>query len=406
MRPCLGIAKKDFLLFVRDRATLFWVLAFPIVMMLLFSTVFGAEGARFDIACVNRDKGQIASAIIEALNSTDVVHLHVIESEEEAFRAVKAGENDLVGLLVIPEGFTENLTSGLAGDLEFYVREEDPTVQQTLTSFMSGFVEEFNTKFRHEILKRILEFLPENLSFGEYVMNKEEMGERMMAFARPINVTIALISKPQVTSGTAAYWENKGQWVTTMLVYSFLFSGMVSSTWTLVEEKENKTLKRLRISTASTWSLLLGKILSALVALSFSQLVLVVTTIFVLRPEVNWDPALFPLVLMGDMSGVSLGLLIAEISPSPRAAGQAATVIGVLLQFFIGIYFPVQFLPGALRAFSELLPFTKATEALSGVLLGGANLSQVIGPSIYLGVSAIAFTTLAVMLFPKWASEE
>ncbi|RLG50787.1 MAG: hypothetical protein DRO00_08215, partial [Thermoproteota archaeon] len=169
MRPCFGIAKKDFLLFVRDRATLFWVLAFPIVMMLLFSTVFGAEGARFDIACVDRDKGQIASAIIEALNSTDVVHLHVIESEEKAFRAVKAGENDLVGLLVIPEGFTENLTSALAGDLEFYVREEDPTVQQTLTSFMSGFVEEFNTKFRHEILKRILEFLPENLSFGGYV---------------------------------------------------------------------------------------------------------------------------------------------------------------------------------------------------------------------------------------------
>ncbi len=406
MRPCWGIAKKDFLLFVRDRATLFWVIAFPIVMMLLFSTIFSAESAKFDIACVNKDKGQMAKAIIEALNSTSVVSLHAIESEEEAFRAVKAGEKDLVGLLVIPKGFTENLTSGFVGNVEFYVKEGDATVQQTLTSFISGFVEEFNSEFRRRILQRILEYMPENLSFEEYVMNKEEMAERMMAFARPINVTMALISKPEATSDTAAYWENRGQWVTTMLVYSFLFSGMVSSTWTLVEEKENKTLKRLRISTASTWSLLFGKILSALIALSFSQLVLIATTIFVLRPEVNWDPAIFPLVLMGDMSGISLGLLIAEISPSPRAAGQAATVIGVLLQFFIGIYFPVQFLPGALRTFSELLPFTKATEALSGVLLGGAGLSQVIGPSIYLGISAVAFTTLAVALFPRWASEE
>jgi len=77
-----------------------------------------------------------------------------------------------------------------------------------------------------------------------------------------------------------------------------------------------------------------------------------------------------------------------------------------MLQFFVGMYFPVQFLPEPLRSFSEILPFTKASEALDGVLLGNLGLSQVIGPSIYLGVSAVIFTTVAVLLFPKWALEE
>jgi len=406
MRPSLGVAKKDFLLFIRDRATLFWVLAFPLMMMLLFSSVFGEQEARFDVACVDMDEGGMATALIEALNSTEVISLHKFESEEKAIRAVKAGEKDMVGLLVIPEGFTDNLTSGAVGNLEFYIKEGDTTVQQMLTSFMSGFIEEFNSRFRKMILKEMMESMPENMSFGGYVITREEMIKYMVSFAKPINITMASISKQQVTSGTAAYWENKGQWVATMLVYSFLFSGMVSSTWTLVEEKENKTLKRLKVSTASTWSLLSGKILSALLTLSFSQVVLVLTTLLVLRPDVNWNLSLFPLILMGDISGVSLGLLIAEISPSPRAAGQAATVIGVILQFFIGIYFPVQFLPGVLRTFSELLPFTKAAEALSAVLVQGASMSQVVLPSIYLGVSAVVFMTLAVALFPRWALEE
>ncbi|HIE23147.1 MAG TPA: ABC transporter permease [Candidatus Korarchaeota archaeon] len=406
MKPSLGIAKKDFLLFIRDRAALFWVIIFPLLMMLLFSAVFGGEGAKFDVACVNNDKRQIADLLIEAMNSTGVVTLHLFESQAKAFEMVRAGEQDLIGLLVIPEGFTDNLTSGRTGNLEFFVREEDPTVQQMLTSFISGFVEEFNSRFRRELIKEMLVYMPENMSFGGYSMTKEEMVELVMSIARPINVTVALISKPEVTSDTVAYWENKGHWVSTMFTYSFLFSGMVTSTGILVEEKERKTLKRLRLAPASIWSLLIGKILSALIVLSFSQLVLIASTILVLRPEVNWDLTLLPLVFMGDVTGISLGLLLAEISPSSRAAGQAAVVIGVLLQFLVGMYFPVQFLPGFLRTFAELLPFTKAAEALDRVLLGGATISEVIQPCVYLGISAISFTTIAVILFPRWAREE
>ena len=300
----------------------------------------------------------------------------------------------------------ENLTSGRTGNIEFYVREGDPTVQQMLTSFMTGFVEVFNSRFRREIIKYVMENLPENLTFGNYSTTKEELVQEMMSFARPVNVTVALVSKPEVTPGTVAYWENEGHWVSMMFTYSFLFSGMVTSAGILSGEKETKTLKRLRIAPASVWSLLIGKILSALIILSFSQVVLVAATLLILRPDVNWSPAMLPLIVMGDVTGISLGLLLAEISPSPRAAGQAAVVIGVMLQFFVGMYFPVQFLPEPLRSFSEILPFTKASEALDGVLLGNLGLSQVIGPSIYLGVSAVIFTTVAVLLFPKWALEE
>jgi len=41
MRPEVGIAWKDVLEFFRSKPIVFWSLAFPILMMLFFGTVFG-----------------------------------------------------------------------------------------------------------------------------------------------------------------------------------------------------------------------------------------------------------------------------------------------------------------------------------------------------------------------------
>ncbi|RLG39427.1 MAG: hypothetical protein DRO01_05610 [Thermoproteota archaeon] len=273
---------------------------------------------------------------------------------------------------------------------------------------VTGFVEGFNEEYRRRSLEMMSAYLPENLSIPGLggSMSREDLIEYMETFAHPIDITVALISRPEVTSETAAYWENEGHWVSIMFAYSFIFSGMVGAAALLASEKMTKTLKRIKMSPTSIWQLLAGKVVGELAILTLSQVILVAVTVVILRPEINWSPALVPLILTGDLAGSSLGLLVAEASPDPRAAAEATTAVGVFLQFFIGMYFPIQFLPGPLRMFAKVLPFTKAVQALDLVLLQGYGLEQAVAPAAYLAVSAVIFTALAVALFPKWAGEE
>ena len=43
MNSVVGIAVKDTKTFFRERGTLFWTMAFPIMILLLFTAVFGRE---------------------------------------------------------------------------------------------------------------------------------------------------------------------------------------------------------------------------------------------------------------------------------------------------------------------------------------------------------------------------
>ena len=364
MKSVFGIAKKDLLLFFREKESIFWMLIFPIVMMLFFSSIFGGGGSAisFELACVDLDHGEIAKAFIEALNSTNITSLKGFEDVDTATSYV-ASKSSFNGLLVIPEDFTYNLTSGYTANVKFYVKVSDPSVEQTLTSSLEGFVEKFNEGYRSMMLQYIVQSLPENMSVGGMRITREEFTEWMQVFSKPVNISYGQIQKSGNRTESVAYWENKGHWVVVMFAYTFLFSGMVASTSILVEEKTRKTLKRIRLSPTSVWNILTGKILASLLMLSISQILLVALTLLILKPRINWSPELLPLVIIGDLASLSLGLILAEVSPSQKAAGQAAVAIGVLLQFFTGMYIPVQFLPGIMRTAAELLPFTKAVEA-------------------------------------------
>ena len=407
MRPEVGIAWKDVLEFFRSKHTVFWSLAFPILMMLFFGTVFGG-GREYlvPVAVVDLDGSSLSSVYVEAMNSTGAVVLKPFRDLEEAREAVREGRGGLAGLLVIRGGFSSNLSEGRPALVEFYVREGGAQTRQLLTNFVIGFTEGFNEKFRRRVLEVVAQYIPEQVGEGKYAFSREMIIAWIEFVAKPVRVRAALLTRPQVTAETAAYWENPGHWVSAMIAYSLLFSGMVTSTYSLVAERERGTLKRIRLSGAPVWSVLMGKVASSLAILTLSQLVLVAAALAFVRAELCWSPLLVPLVLAGDLASISIGLLIAELSPRQRAAGEAVVVVAVMLQFVSGFYFPIAFLPEPLRSIAEVLPFAKAVEAMDLVLLGGATLSEVAGQVTYLTITAVAFTLASIALFPRWAEME
>ncbi|MGE5179711.1 MAG: ABC transporter permease [Bacteroidota bacterium] len=113
MKALLTIARKDLKLLIRNRAALFWVLGFPILMALFFGAIFSGGGGRgsLPIAVVDMDRTDYSRTLVSRLEQTEA--LRVRETTlDSATAAVRHG--DLAAYVALRPGMSENF--GFGGD--------------------------------------------------------------------------------------------------------------------------------------------------------------------------------------------------------------------------------------------------------------------------------------------------
>jgi ABC-type multidrug transport system permease subunit len=96
--------------FSREKSTIFFVLAFPILLMLLFGFIFSDQGnIAYNLPIQNNDGGYWSTNLTDTLNKTGVFNVILVDSSEDPKEYMNAsGENTL---LIIPAGFSEQINS-------------------------------------------------------------------------------------------------------------------------------------------------------------------------------------------------------------------------------------------------------------------------------------------------------
>jgi len=138
----------------RYRETLFWVVVFPALLVAVFILVFGSpqRNISLNVAAVDLDGGPLASALLKILNSTGVAKVHLAQAGDAA-GLVANGTYDAV--LVVPAGFTENLTQARRAVAYLYYYA-DPNWGGVARGVVYGVVEEFS----NSITKYAVNFTP------------------------------------------------------------------------------------------------------------------------------------------------------------------------------------------------------------------------------------------------------
>ena len=135
--------------------------------------------------------------------------------------------------------------------------------------------------------------------------------------------------------------------------------------------REGGILKRLRATPLSPVTILGAHVLVKLVftALSLVLLNLVGRRILpgVLPPNVASFSAA---VLFSTLCILSLGFVLASVVPTARFAQPLGAVVFYPMLAVSGLFFPLERLPGAVRAFAYLLPTTHAVSLMQGVWSG------------------------------------
>jgi len=371
MNSIIGIAVKDIKTFFRERGTVFWTIAFPIMILLLFTAIFGREiPFNANIGIVDYENDAVTADIVSGLSKTGLFTIVTFNDTSKALSELNA--TNVRAVLTIPQNFTQHLFQGDAS-VSLIVDGTNPDVSRLIRDAVKTFFTEYYKQYYFQIHGK--------------------------NYTAPITVN----EEVAVIGQTVGYKENI---VPGMLTYPLLFSSMVVSTGAIVFEREKGTLKKIRAAPIHSINMLMGKTLAALVQTAISIFIMATLAFVLLAPKLTWNISLLiPIFFLGSLNGIALGLIISCIGRAPQETSNAATTIAVVLQFFTGMYFPVEYLPLFMQQIGRLIPMTYAAQALRDIMIRNATISDLIMPMITLVVSAVILYAIGIFLYRRWVEK-
>ncbi|MFI5274301.1 MAG: ABC transporter permease [Ktedonobacterales bacterium] len=316
--------------FFRDRAAIFWTLAFPIVFIVLFGAIFSGGGsANYTIGIVNQDGGQVGNALMSEFKSIKAFTVKTGTFDNEMSN-LKKGQLDL--MLVIPSGLSGTVASGqTAGVQMYYDPSQNSTNAQIEQTIVQRVVDGFNMGYTHAqdaVSLQTNTITAHNLSTIDFLM-------------------------PGI------------------LAMSLMQLGLFGTAQPLVALRTEGVLRRLGATPLPRWHLLVSQVLLR-VTIGMIQTVLIVglsVEAFHVQMQGNW-PALIGLVLLGAIMFVGMGYLIASFSKTVETAGGISSAVNFPMMFLSGIFFPLAFLPAFLAPIVRAMPLTYLADAIRQVSIG------------------------------------
>lgn len=430
------MAWKDLTLMSRDRAGMFFILIFPILMGLFFGFIMQGSGdtenAQFDIAFCDEDETEYSAAFREAIEQRDNVTLHVVDRAEALDRVRRSG---VAGAILIPPGFGE--TAGVlwqpAPRIEIAVDPSRPAEGGMIEGFvmqaigeltgtrlqdpqeLKGWVEQgrdalanaedTSLAFRTTI-GLVFSALDPALDEWQKEIDQagaaEESGEADGITAGPgFSMKLAEIERIDVTrkkSGVAS--QVRSGWdisIPQAIVWSILgvTSGFAIG---LVREKEAGTLMRLQASPLHLSQILLGKAAGCYIALcAVISLLCAIGYALGMRPN-SWPMLLLAIACIG-YCFVGVMMLLTVLGNTEESVSGASWGINVLMAMFGGGMIPLAFLPGLMRTLSHASPIKWAVLSMEGAIWRDFSLGEMaipIGVLLAVGTLAGIFGTVSL----------
>lgn len=338
--------------FLRDRTSLFFTILFPLMFLVLFGGIFKNQTVpRSDVAEIG------GVAIIDQIPADQRGDL------DQVLRIEKMTDRDAA------------LEKVRTGDLDAVVEQSGSTV--------------------------VLHY-----SAADQVKSATVQG-LFNALVQSGNLTAAGITSPTY-SLQAQQVEDESlktiQYVTPgLLAWAIATGGIFGAALTLVNWRQKKILRRLRLSPVSTATIVTARVgVSVVVALVQTAIFIGVASIpyFGLRLSDYWWMCI-PLVIVGTLAFLSIGLLVGSFAKTPEAASAVANLIVLPMAFLSGAFFPLQGAPGWLQTISKTLPLRHMVDGLLAVMVRGQGPASVLPQLGILLAFAIAVTAIAVAIF-RW----
>ncbi len=191
-----------------------------------------------------------------------------------------------------------------------------------------------------------------------------------------------------------------------ILGMNMMFSCLFGVGYVVVRYRKNGFLKRLRATPLRAIEFVVAQVASRLVLILSITLFVYAGTKFFLDTRMDGSYSLlFLIALLGAISLVSLGLLIASRVTSEELAGGLLNLVTWPMMLMSGVWFSLEAAEPWVRNFANAFPLTHVLDAARSVMIDGAGIAEVWPNVLALAAMSAFYLTGAALLF-RWRSVE
>ncbi|MDJ0807332.1 MAG: ABC transporter permease [Gammaproteobacteria bacterium] len=187
-----------------------------------------------------------------------------------------------------------------------------------------------------------------------------------------------------------------------VLGMNIMFSALFGVGYVIVRYRKNGVLKRLRASPLSAFEFLSAQIVSRMLMIVAVTVIVYLGTHLLVGFQMFGSYWLLLLILIiGSLSLISVGLLIAARMSSEEAANGVLNLISWPMMLLSGVWFSLEGSHPLVQDLALLLPLTHMVDAARSVMIEGSGLLDVTPQLLVLVLFSAVFITLGAKTF-KW----
>jgi ABC-type multidrug transport system permease subunit len=187
-----------------------------------------------------------------------------------------------------------------------------------------------------------------------------------------------------------------------ILAMNMMFSCLFGVGYVVVRYRKNGFLKRLRATPLRAIEFVIAQVASRLVLILGITVFVYTGTAWLLETRMDGSyVALFAVALLGCITLISLGLLVAARVASEELAGGLLNLATWPMMMLSGVWYSLESASDWLRQFANIFPLTHILAAARSVMLDGSSLAGVAPQLLVLALMSAAFLGIAAGIF-RW----
>jgi ABC-2 type transport system permease protein len=382
----------------RGGSSFFWVLAFPIIVMLVLGSVYGQD-VSYKLAIQDKDNSSTAAALVKAFNSTQNMTVNTIAANEDAEAYMRS--SGIGAVLIIPVGFGKQVQQNVA------LSKASPTAGGQVNSSMLG---QTNTS-----------------SLNVVNIGQAPLKSSNNTTAMPATLTLLVDQSQLVTPGTIGVVDSIAKGFVTQIAGSgqlanvttqqilpsqfknidFFMPGIISlavltigvlgTSTTNTEYRLKGILRKLSTTPLGKSDWLIAKMLYQFVVVLISTALIFVVAKLVYDVATVPDAATLLLLFAGTICFTGIGMIVARLVKSEEAASAASMAIIFPMLFLSGAFQPLQAMPDYVQTVANVLPLTFLTNGLRDAMILGDTASALYNMSVVL-ITGVVFCVIGALI--------
>jgi ABC-2 type transport system permease protein len=360
------IIRKELRQIARDRRSLGVLLGVPAGMLIFFGYALNYDVKHVPLAIYDQDKTTTSRELTDGFLHTEYFDKVATLTNDRQIDTMLVRQIARA-VLVIPVNFEKDIQANRSVEVQVIVDGSNATNATAAAGYLQAMAQDYSTKITLQALAR-------------NGLSKVEL---------PIDYRARVWYNPELTSPKFL--------VPGLIGFILMISTVVSTSLSIVREREKGTMEQIIVSPIHPMELIIGKTMPYVVISLISTSLILFTGYLlfdvVIRGSI-WLLFLESLIFI--FCGLGLGLWVSSISERQEDAFQLATLVSLLPTFMLsGFSFPIRNMPVVIQAITYINPARYFLSILRGIILRGAGIAIFWEETLFMILFALAITIIS-----------